>query len=422
MRHLTRREFLTVGAGALALPWAGGWSAPARAKGRVVVIGGGFGGATAARYLRQFDPGIEVTLVEKNRSYYTCPFSNTVLGGINDIAFIRHDYRQLRTVHGVQVVHDTVESLDPEARTVRLRSGKRLPFDRAIVSPGISLQWNAIEGYDEAAAERMPHAWMAGDQTRLLRRQLEAMPDGGTFVMAVPANPFRCPPGPYERASLIAHYFKQTKPRSKLIILDAKDKFSKQGLFQQAWNERLYPGIIEWVPLSEGGEVVRVDPGKGMLYTDFAEYKAAAANVIPPQRAARLAIDADLADESGWCPVDQRSFESTRHRGVHVIGDSCLAGAMPKSGYAANSQGKVCAAAVAAALNGEPTPEPSWINTCYSLLSPDLGISVAAVYRLRDGVITEVEGGGVSPDLSRAREEAEYARGWYRNITAEMFG
>lgn len=425
MSGVSRREFLRLGAGAGLLGSAVGraLAAPARPKARVVVVGGGFGGATAARYLRQIDPQIEVTLVEQNRVFHTCPFSNTVLGGFNNIEFIRHDYGRLQTLHGVQVIHDRVTGIDPEAKRVQLQGNAPLQYDRAIVSPGISFQWDAIEGYDESAAEKMPHAWKAGEQTEILRRQLEQMPDGGTFVMAVPASPFRCPPGPYERASLVAHYLKQAKPKSKIVILDANDEFSKQGLFQQAWNEELYPDMIEWVPRAEGGTLVRVDADKRMLYTDFADYEADVANVIPPQRAGSIALEADLADSSGWCPVDPQTFESTRHAGIHVIGDSCLAGAMPKSGYSANSQGKVCAAAVSAAINGERAPVPSWINTCYSLLAPEMGISVAAVYRLQDGEIKAVEGsGGVSPDLSNAREEADHARGWYRNITTEMFG
>lgn len=419
---ISRREFLkwSAAAGVLA-SGIGGCAAPGARGAHVVVVGGGFGGATAAKYLRLMDPGVRVTLVEPAKTYYTCPFSNTVLGGLNPMSFIAHDYSGLEK-RGVEVVHERALAIDPDARVVRLAGGESLQYDRAIVSPGISMQWGAIEGYDERAAERMPHAWQAGEQTRLLRRQIEYMPDGGTMVIAVPDNPFRCPPGPYERASLIAWYLRQHKPRSKILILDSKDKFSKQGLFTQAWNEQLYSDVIEWVPLSKGGAVTRVDAARGTVHTDFDNFTPHVANIIPPQRAGQIALDADLADNTGWCPVDPQTFESTRHPGIHVIGDSCIAGALPKSGYAANSEGKVCAAAVVAALQEQPPPAPSWINTCYSLVAPDLGISVAAVYRLRGGEIIEADGGGVSADLSTAQYEANFARGWYANITADMFG
>ena len=249
----------------------------------------------------------------------------------------------------------------------------------------------------------MPHAWKAGEQTVLLRRQLEAMADGGTVVISAPANPFRCPPGPYERASLIAYYLKTAKPRSKLIVLDAKDSFSKQRLFQAAW-QQLYPGLIEWVSLSNGGKVTSVDPASRTLVTDFASYKADVANVIPPQRAGHIAEVAGVSDATGWCPIDPITFESRLQPGIHVIGDAAIAGAMPKSAFAANAQAKVCAAAVAALLNDEPPSPPKLINTCYSLVAPDYGISIAGVYHPVDGQLVDVQGaGGVSPSRCRAR-------------------
>ena len=291
-----------------------------------------------------------------------------------------------------------------------------------MLAPGIAIRWDALPGYDEAAAAVMPHAWLAGDQTLLLRRQLEAMADGGTVVISAPANPFRCPPGPYERASLIAYYLKKAKPRSKLIILDAKDNFSKQRLFQNAW-QQLYPELIEWVSLSNGGKVISVDAKTRTLVTDFATYKADVANVIPPQRAAGIAQLAGVADGTGWCPIDPVTFESRLQPNIHVIGDAAIAGAMPKSAFAANAQAKVCADAVAALLHGETPSPPKLINTCYSLVAPDYGISIAGVYHPAGGQLADVEGaGGVSPIDAPAdfrALEAAYAEAWFRTITAE---
>ena len=305
-----------------------------------------------------------------------------------------------------------------------LADGTRLSYDRLVVAPGIDIRWDALPGYGEAAAEKMPHAWKAGAQT-LLRRQLEAMEDGGLVVISAPANPYRCPPGPYERASLIAHYLKTKKPRSKLILLDAKDAFSKQKLFQNAWKE-LYPGLIEWVPLSSGGKVTAVDPAALTLATDFQTYKPAVANVIPPQKAGHIAELAGVADRSGWCPIDPVTFESTLQPNIHVIGDAAIAGAMPKSAFAANAEAKVCAAALAALLAGGTPATPKLINACYSLVAPDYGISVAGVYQPANGQLVEVAGaGGVSPlDAPAATRaaEASIADGWFRTITAEAFG
>ena len=294
-----------------------------------------------------------------------------------------------------------------------------------MLAPGIDIRWDGLPGYNEAAAERMPHAWKAGDQTLLLRRQLEAMDDGGVVVMSSPANPFRCPPGPYERASLIAHYLKTRKPKSKLIVLDAKDAFSKQRLFQNAWKE-LYLGLLEWVSLSSGGKVTEVEPASNTLVTDFNRYQAAVANVIPPQKAGRIAELAGVADQTGWCPVDPVTFESKRQTNIHVIGDAAIMGAMPKSAFAANAQAKTCAAVIAALLRGQAPAEQKLINTCYSLVAPGYGISVAGVYRPKDGQLADVENaGGVSPlDAPAATRalEANFADGWFKTITGEVFG
>lgn len=427
MSQLTRRKFI-LSAGALGVASALGCTTPgpARTGGQVVVIGGGFGGATCAKYLRRLSTDIEVTLVERDTRFMTCPFSNAVLGGLYDMDFITHDYEALKNDYGVRVIHDSAADVDPDSKTVRLAGGTSLRYDRLVLSPGIELRWNAIEGYDEAASKIMPHAWKAGEQTAILRKQLEAMPDGGVVIIAPPRNPFRCPPGPYERASLIAHYLKNHKPRSKILIYDAKPGFSKQPLFEQGW-QALYPGMIEWISEADGGAIDAVDVRAMAVRPTFGDpQKGDVINVIPPQKAGAIAETAGLTDDGGWCPVDQRSFESRIHKDIHVIGDAAIANPMPKSGYAASSQGKVCATAIVAALSGQEMPEPSYVNTCYSLVGPDYGISVAAVYRLGDTGITGVEGaGGVSPkdavDAFRVAE-SRYAVGWYQSITSDIWG
>ena len=430
MTTLSRRKFIhLLGAagslGALGVT-LGGCSGKPDAGPRVVVIGGGFGGATCARYLRRFNPSLQVTLVERDAYFITCPFSNAVLGGLQEMDSIRQSYDPLRTKHGVNVLQDTVTAIDPAGNRVTLQNAGPLEYDRLVVSPGIDFRWDDVEGLDAAGSDLIPHAWKAGPQTITLRKQLEAMANGGVVIIAPPDNPFRCPPGPYERASLIANYLKTHKPRSKLLILDAKDKFSKQGLFEQGWNQ-LYPGMIEWVKGSDGGSIYRVDAATRTLYPEVGDpVTADVINFIPPQKAGAIAHAASLVNTDGWCPVDQRTFASTLAPNIHVIGDASIAGKMPKSGFAANSQAKVCAAAIVSELGGTTMPDPSYVNTCYSLVAPDYGISVAAVYRLQDGNIVKVEGsGGVSPmdvpDEFR-RSEARYARGWYQSITQDAFG
>jgi NADPH-dependent 2,4-dienoyl-CoA reductase/sulfur reductase-like enzyme len=404
------------------------WPAPSVAQGaapRVVVIGGGFAGASCARALRQSAPRIAVTLVEPNATFTACPFSNLVVAGLRELSTQQFAYDRV-AAGGITVARTTATGVDPQARVVTLADGPRLSYDRLVLAPGIDIRWGALPGYDEAASAQMPHAWRAGEQTLLLRRQLEAMDDGGLVVIAAPANPFRCPPGPYERASLIAHYLKTAKPRSKLLVLDAKDTFSKQRLFQQAWSE-LYPGLLEWVPLSKGGNVTSVDAATRTLVTDFGRHEAKVANVIPPQKAGRIADVAGVADRTGWCPIDPVTFESKLQPRIHVIGDAAIAGAMPKSAFAANSQAKTCAAAVAQLLTGATPSAPKLINTCYSLVAPNYGISVAGVYQpSANGQLADVPGsGGVSPaEAPRATRAAEavLAEAWFRTITSEVFG
>ena len=397
---------------------------------KVVVVGGGTGGATAAKYIKMADESIDVTIIEPNEEYYTCYLSNEVLSGERDIASIRHGYDGLKA-RGIKVVHEAATGIDGEKKVVKTASGE-YAYDRCIVSPGISLLYGEIEGYSNEVSNTIPHAWKAGEQTRILRSQLEAMEDGGVVIITTPPNPFRCPPGPYERASQIAMYLKNNKPKSKVLILDSNQKFSKQGLFTQGW-EKLYGfgtdnSLIQWQPGPDSA-VVGVNPESMSVETSFGdEVKGAVINIIPPQAAGQIAIDAGLADDSGWCPVDKKSFESTLVAGVHVIGDSAIATAMPKSGYSANSQGKVAAAAVVSLFNGEEVGTPSYVNTCYSIIGKDYGISVAAVYRLsEDGAtIAGVEGAGGltpadAPDFALARE-VQYAYSWYDNIVHDIFG
>ena len=426
MKKLNRRDFIKLGGGSIVAGTAG-LSVPNIALGaskKVVVIGGGAGGAIAAKYVKKADSSIDVTLIETNKEYYTCFMSNEVIGGDRNIETIRHSYEGLGK-HDINVVHSKATGVDVDSKVVTTASGDTFNYDRLVVSPGISFKWGSVEGYDEEASEIMPHAWKAGPQTDLLRKQIEAMDDGGVVIVAPPGNPFRCPPGPYERVCQIAHYLKHNKPKSKILILDAKDKFSKQGLFTQGWKAR-YDGMIDWIPAADtGGGVTSVNPANMTVSTDFDEYEADVVNLIPPQKAGSIAQTAGLANDSGWCPVDLGTFESTIHKGVYVIGDAAIATGMPKSGYAANSQAKVCAAAIVASLNEQDMADPSYVNTCYSLIAPDYGISVAAVYRLaEDRSKIEKVAGGLTPSDASAdalEREVQYAYSWYDNIVADMF-
>ncbi|CAM4272209.1 NAD(P)/FAD-dependent oxidoreductase [Comamonas aquatilis] len=424
MMQINRRHILggaAAGAAALTLPSIVRAQA---ASAHVVVVGGGFGGATAARYLRQFAPQIKVTLVEPAERFYTCPFSNLYLAGLRSWDSIGHSYDGLRKA-GVNVVQASAEAVDGAARKVKLSNGQTLSYDKLVLSPGIDMRWNALEGYDEAAAQLAPHAWKAGAQTQLLKKQLEAMPDGGKFVMVIPANPFRCPPGPYERAAMVAHYFKQHKPKSKILLLDDKDAFSKQALFLQGY-KALYGDMIEWVKQSDDGKVGRVDAKQREVETTFGtRHQADVLNVIPPQKAGFIADRAGVTDASGWVPVKAESFESRQVPNIYVLGDATIAAPMPKSGFAANTQGKVAAAAIAAELTGQALPTAAYANTCYSLIGNDYGISVAGVYRAQEGKLIEVaNSGGVSPIDGNAafrKAEADYGSAWYQAISADIW-
>ncbi len=425
MSRITRRA---LGAGIPALLTAPAFAqAPAA---RLVIIGGGFGGASAANFARRQYPWLDVTLIEPKTRFVTCPYGNLLLAGLRDLNSISFGYERL-AARGARVIHDWADAIDPTARTVRLRGGASVAYDRLIVSPGIALRYGAIEGYDQAAEAIFPHAWVPGEgqQTLLLRRQLEALPDGGVVGLAIPDNPFRCPPGPYERISMIASYLKRHKPRAKILAFDTKNAFSKQGLFQDAWNA-LYPGMIDWIPANRDGRILRVDPAARVFESEFGvRHRVDVGNVIPPQSAGGIAISAGLANESGWVPVDSLTFESRRVPGIHVIGDATIAPPMPKSGYVANSTAKQAVAAIAALLRGEaPPPAPVYFNTCYSHVGAEYGISIVGVFRPnaeRTGFVETPNSGGVSPrgDLPEQRRlEALYADAWYGSITADMFG
>jgi sulfide dehydrogenase [flavocytochrome c] flavoprotein subunit len=447
MHHFDRRSFLkslsaAAGASILTVPR----SFAAAPKARVIVVGGGFAGASAARYLRILDPGIEVTLIEKGERYTSCPLSNEVISGERDIRSLQVGYGGLAR-RGVRVVQAEVSQIDPVKKTVTTADGQRFAGDALIVAPGVDLDYAAVGGLSEELADtRLPHAWKAGPQTLLLKKQLEAMPDGGRFIICVPKAPFRCPPGPYERAAQVAMYCQHHgKKKAKILILDSNDNFSKRPLFEEAW-KALYGygegGMIEWVAASAGGVVEQVDAGAMTLQTTFDTHKGDVINIIPPHRGGRIARDAGLANFKGnWCEVKPGNMESTAHKDVYVIGDSCIGGELatgngfPKSAHMANSQAKIVAASLVARLNGLPPPVPIYTNTCYSVVGHDWGFSVVHLFRVENNQWVYIkQGSGISPvNLGGTKEkpvpvprsyrkmEAEYADGWLRNLLADAY-
>ena len=423
---MNRRNFnkLLVGSFALSLAACSSITSVAlpKDKKRVVVVGGGFGGATAAKYIKKFSPDTEVILIEQHEVFYTCPFGNKVIAGMEELDYIKHDYETLKSKYGVKVIQAKVAKVDGATNSVVLEDGQVIPYHRAVVSPGIDFKYD--KGYVEGSEMYSPHAYKAGAQTTLLRDQLQGMKDGGTYVMVAPPNPFRCPPGPYERISLVAHYLKNNKPNSKIIILDQKNKFSKQGLFTEGW-ETLYGDMIDWRSAEFGGKVLKVDPKNRVISTEDGDVQADVLNYIPAQKAGQLAFDSGLT-KGDWCPVNTKTFESRLVKNVHVIGDASIASKMPKSGFSANSQAKVAALQITRMLKKLPIVNPPKLaNTCYSLVSPTYGITVAAVYEAHEDKIIKVKGaGGLSPmgaDASFRMLEAEYAVGWYKNQTADIF-
>jgi sulfide dehydrogenase [flavocytochrome c] flavoprotein subunit len=395
-------------------------SARAPSRARVVIIGGGFGGSACALHLRRLDPSIEVSLIDPVQRYVTCPMSNEVLVGLRPMATISVSRTGIERA-GVKLLRERVVQIDASAGRVRLTDGSAVPFDRLVVAPGIRFLWNKPEGYDEAATQAMPHAWQAGAQTQRLASQLRAMHDGGVVAISVPAGLMRCPPAPYERASLIADFLSRHKPRSKVLIFDANNHFPRQDLFTAAW-QSLYPNMIEWIPSTEDGAVVRVDTASMSVHTSNGAHAVAVANIIPPQAPGQIAADAGLASDHGWCPITPRTFESQLIERVHVIGDACIADAMPKSASAACSQAAQCASAIVALLAQQEAPEPGFDSVCYSMLGPQRALSIHARFDIEDGRIVALDAPAGAAATADAAQQARDAQRWYRAIRADAFG
>ncbi|CUH46641.1 NAD(P)/FAD-dependent oxidoreductase [Ruegeria atlantica] len=418
---LNRRVFL--GAAGVV---AAGLSAPmvlAQGKPRVVVVGGGAGGATAARYIAKDSKGeIDVTLIEPSRTYYTCFFSNLYLGGFQELSDIAHSYGTLAANYGINVVHDWATGVDRDAKTVSLAGGGSVPYDKLILSPGIDFVDDAVEGWDLSAQNKMPHAYKAGSQTELLKAQIMAMPEGGTFAMVAPPNPYRCPPGPYERVSMVAHVLKANNPTAKIIVADPKPKFSKMALFQEGWGNN-YEGMVDWIGEDFGGGNVSVNPDAMTVTIDGEETKVDVCNVIPAMKAGRIAEMAGVTD-GNWAPVNAADMSTKADPDLYVLGDASQQGDMPKSGFSANSQAKVCANAVRGALTGSKVFPAKFSNTCWSLIDTDDGVKVGATYEATPEKIAKVDGfisqTGEDADLRKATYEESL--GWYAGITSDMFG
>lgn len=423
MTKVTRRQFSgLLGASAAAFTM-GMPNLAFGAMKKVVVIGGGAGGATAARYLaKDSKSALDVALIEPSRRYYTCFFSNVYLGGFRDYESIGHSYGALASKYGINVIHDWAVGVDAASKTVSLGSGNKLSYDRLVIAPGIDFKYDSVPGYSLDAQGRMPHAYRSGTQAQLLKSQVVNMKQGGTFIMIAPPNPFRCPPGPYERISMIAHQFKNRNPKAKIIIIDKKLKFSKQSLFMEGW-EKHYPGMIEWTSTGLVGEIKNVDPQTLKIETEDESFKADAVCVIPAQKAGSIAMVAGLT-EGDWVPINPASMQSKADPDVYVLGDASIASAMPKSAFSANSQAKVAAKAIRAELMDDSSPPAQYSNTCWSLISPDNSVKVGATYKPGKENIE-----AVTKFISQTKEDSatrkanyEDAVGWYSNFTTDMFG
>jgi len=418
---LNRRLFIGTGlatASLLAAPVVWGQTKP-----RVIVIGGGPGGATAARYLaKDSDGALDVTLIEANPVYTTCFFSNLYLGGFREFESLQHGYAKMGA--GVTVIHDMATGVDRAAKTVTLAGGQVLPYDRLVLSPGIDFKDGSVPGWSaDSHAEIMPHAYKAGPQTQLLKAMVESMPQGGTFAMIAPPNPYRCPPGPYERISMVAHVLKQTNPTAKILILDPKDKYSKQALFEEGWGKH-YDGMVEWIGPEFGGGAVEVRPETMEIVVEGAAQKVDVCNVIPGQMAGKIAALAQVTDDSGWAPVHADSMKSKADEAVYVLGDSSAQGDMPKSGFSANSQAKVAAMTIRGELTGSKVFPAKYSNTCWSLIAPEDGVKVGASYEPTPEKIASVESfiSATGEDAALRKATYEESLGWYAGITADVFG
>ncbi len=421
---LNRRNFLAASVGAAATLSAPTVWGAAHGRPKVVVIGGGAGGATVARYIAgDSDGAVDVTLIEPTRTYYTCFFSNLYIGGFRDFASIGHTYGKLASDYGVNVVHDWAIGVDRDAKTVSLAGGATLSYDVLVVSPGIDFVDGSVPGWDVSAQNKMPHSWKAGSQTQLLKAQIDAMPEGGVYAMVAPPNPYRCPPGPYERISMVAHVLKQSNPTAKILIIDPKEKFSKQGLFEEGWQKH-FTGMIDRIGPDFGGNNVSVNPDAMEVTIDGVVESVDVCNVIPAQKAGLIAEMAGLTNDSGFCPIVPASMQSQMDESVYVLGDATIAGDMPKSGFSANSQAKVAANAIRGALTGSRVFPAKFANTCWSLITTDDGIKVGASYEPTEEKIAST-GSFVSQtgeDAALRKTTYEESIGWYAGITADMFG
>jgi sulfide dehydrogenase [flavocytochrome c] flavoprotein subunit len=422
MTNLNRRHFSALFAGTAATGMLAMPNIARAAKPKVVVVGGGAGGATAARYLAKDSKGaIDVTLVEASKRYYTCFFSNLYLGGYRDYDSIGHGYDGLAYGHGVNMVHDWASSVDTAGKKLMLASGASLSYDKLVLSPGIDIKYDSVAGYSVEAQNAMPHAWKSGTQVQLLKAQVENMKEGGTYVMVAPPNPYRCPPGPYERVSMIAHIFKQKNPTAKIIILDPKEKFSKQALFMEGWQKH-YPGMVEWIGAGMHGGIKSVNPETMEIETDLDTFKADAATVIPGQKAGSIAFAAGVTD-GDWAPIVPATMASRADENIFVLGDASVASAMPKSGFSANSQAKVAANAIRGQLTGSKVFPARFANTCWSLISTDDGVKVGASYTAGDEKIEAVDTfvSKTGEDAALRKATYEESEGWYSSITTDMF-